>query len=461
MRWMPGATSTAWHHRSVAERMRLEDLLIVDADVHVHESPRALVPYCDMPWEVALRSCRRARALPRHPRLLARAATAATTRFPTGHEARGWCTRPSRCCEELDEIHVDLGRPLPRPPAQARRAHAGRLCGRARARLQRVAGRPSGRREHRRCSGRSSPARRTPPTPRARSSATPAPGDRRRLPPLRGHRPAVGPPPLRPDLRRRRGRRAAGAAAQRDRHAPGVPVQQPRLRHRAGAAHAQPHVLDHGQRRHMVTTGVPVRFPELRIASPRPASPGCRSSCNRLDKEYLERRRDVPFLTERPEPLRQAHATSPRSRSRSPSACADIATLIDLFDGEDTTIFASDWPHHDFDHPMKLDQVPMTDDQRRKLFGENAAALFNIDAAGDRRVSASVGRGALTSRGHASRGRGRRPRDRRVQHRRARCTGSPNICPTRPGRCARPGRDRHPGATAGRLAGRAGSTTAR
>jgi predicted TIM-barrel fold metal-dependent hydrolase len=63
---------------------------------------------------------------------------------------------------------------------------------------------------------------------------------------------------------------------------------------------------------------------------------------------------------------------------------ADVATFIDLFDGWDTTMFASDWPHHDFDHPSKLDQVPMTAEQRRMVFGENALRFFNIDARGRR-----------------------------------------------------------------------------
>jgi hypothetical protein len=33
---------------------KLEDILIVDCDVHVHESPGELAPYCDMPWRKAL-----------------------------------------------------------------------------------------------------------------------------------------------------------------------------------------------------------------------------------------------------------------------------------------------------------------------------------------------------------------------------------------------------------------------
>ncbi len=33
---------------------RLEEILVVDCDVHVHESPGELIPYCEMPWRVAL-----------------------------------------------------------------------------------------------------------------------------------------------------------------------------------------------------------------------------------------------------------------------------------------------------------------------------------------------------------------------------------------------------------------------
>ena len=105
--------------------------------------------------------------------------------------------------------------------------------------------------------------------------------------------------------------------------------------------------------------------------------------CNRLDKEYLERRRDVPFLEQRPSLyLKRFYvATQPIEE---PEDLADVATMIDLYDGWDTTMFASDWPHHDFDHPMKVDQVPMSDEQRRKVFGENALELLKIDAQGRR-----------------------------------------------------------------------------
>src|SRR5947207_6788608 len=36
------------------QRLRLADVIVVDADVHVHETPGALAPYCDMPWRRSL-----------------------------------------------------------------------------------------------------------------------------------------------------------------------------------------------------------------------------------------------------------------------------------------------------------------------------------------------------------------------------------------------------------------------
>ena len=134
----------------------------------------------------------------------------------------------------------------------------------------------------------------------------------------------------------------------------------------------------------MVSTGVVVRFPELRIAVTEAGISWMPFVCNRLDKEYLERRREVPFLTERPSHYvkRIYVATQPVEE---PENLRDLVTLMELYDGEDTTVYASDWPHHDFDHPMKVNQVPFSDAQRRKIFGLNALELLRIDADGRRR----------------------------------------------------------------------------
>src|SRR4028118_1521305 len=49
---------------------------------------------------------------------------------------------------------------------------------------------------------------------------------------------------------------------------------------------------------HMVTTGVPVRYPDLRIAFTEAGISWVPFLMYKMDKEYIERRREVPFLTE-------------------------------------------------------------------------------------------------------------------------------------------------------------------
>lgn len=134
---------------------------------------------------------------------------------------------------------------------------------------------------------------------------------------------------------------------------------------------------------HMITNGVPVRYPDLRIAVTEAGISWVPFLMNRLDKEYTERRREVPFLQERPSHyLKQIYVST--QPVEEPENMKDMATIIDLYDGEDHTIFASDWPHHDFDHPMKVQQIPLSNEARRNIFGENSLRLFNIDAQGNR-----------------------------------------------------------------------------
>jgi len=121
----------------------------------------------------------------------------------------------------------------------------------------------------------------------------------------------------------------------------------------------------------MLETGVPVRFPELKIAFTEGGIGWVPWLSMRLDKEYSERRRDVPLLTERPSHYlkRMFFATQPIEE---PERMGDMATLMGLFDGEDCVIFASDWPHHDFDHPDKVLQIPISDAAKRKIMGAPA-----------------------------------------------------------------------------------------
>ena len=132
----------------------------------------------------------------------------------------------------------------------------------------------------------------------------------------------------------------------------------------------------------MMSTGVPVRFPRLDIAFTESGICWVPMIAWRLDKEFIELRRQVPFFTEKPSTyIRQMYfATQPIEE---PDRRDAIATIIEAFEGDDCFVFASDWPHHDFDHPRHLTRLGLSEDVWRKVMGGNAANLFGVPWPGE------------------------------------------------------------------------------
>jgi predicted TIM-barrel fold metal-dependent hydrolase len=366
-------------------RERLEDLFIVDCDVHVHESPRELLPYCDMPWKKALEAIQdipeRYLDLPGFSP--GESAGGYQAMFPSGHETIRTVDTPRQMRDELAKLHVNLAVLFPdhllkiavftqiEYPAALARAYNAWLLDRwcaadeglfgclvacpqdpvdAAREIERYADEPGIVGVYLPCAG---------------------------VDPLWGHR------KYDPIFH----------AAEN--------ANFPVLLHSVNVTHPvfpfNNHGFDTELARHalshtfsimanltsMVTTGVPVRFPTLRVAVFEAGISWVPFLMNRLDKEYIERRRDVPFLEERPSHYlkRYFYGTQPIEE---PENAGDLATLISLFEGEESTVFSSDWPHHDFDHPMKVSQIPFAADVRRKVFGENALRLFKLDVNGRR-----------------------------------------------------------------------------
>jgi len=58
---------------------------------------------------------------------------------------------------------------------------------------------------------------------------------------------------------------------------------------------------------------------------------------------------------------------------------------------ETQLLYASDWPHWDFDVPARLFDLPFLDDEaKRNILGYNAARLFNLDVPARYRQPGSV-----------------------------------------------------------------------
>jgi predicted TIM-barrel fold metal-dependent hydrolase len=142
------------------------------------------------------------------------------------------------------------------------------------------------------------------------------------------------------------------------------------------------HIVSHGLSMvanllSLMETGVPERYPKLRIGFSESGIGWVPWIMMRMDKEYKERRRELPFLSDLPSTYvrRMFFATQPIEE---PENMQQMATILSLFGGETSVMFASDWPHHDFDHPNKVLQIPVSIETQRNILGGNASRFLNL-----------------------------------------------------------------------------------
>ncbi|HEY7730664.1 MAG TPA: amidohydrolase family protein [Gaiellaceae bacterium] len=358
-------------------RERLEDLFVVDADVHLHEDPAQLAEFAEPPWDVALREI--AKVEERYldlPGLSPRAEYRIPWPGGSNRPQTVWSAASMR--RELDDLHVDVAVLFPdhllslamvREPAFA--------VGVARAYNDWLAERWL--REEPSLKG----AVVVPPQDPAAGAAeirkhAGNPGVVCAYLPAAGLKVLYGNECYDPvyDAAQEAGLPVAIHSVEAV--YPVFPFQLEQFR-TAMAVHALAHPLAMvANLVSMLETGVPVRFPQLGIAFMEAGTGWIPWLANRLDKEYVERRREVPILSERPSHYMQrfSYGTQPIEE---PERRGDIVRLFELFDGENRALYASDWPHHDFDHTQFVFGLPFSPEARRKIMGLNAARFFGIE----------------------------------------------------------------------------------
>jgi len=62
-----------------------------------------------------------------------------------------------------------------------------------------------------------------------------------------------------------------------------------------------------------------------------------------------------------------------------------------MIDAPNSLLYASDWPHWDFDTPSTIWDMPFLDERaKRNILGLNAARLFNLDVPADKQGRAAA-----------------------------------------------------------------------
>lgn len=125
-------------------------------------------------------------------------------------------------------------------------------------------------------------------------------------------------------------------------------------------------------------TGVPVRYPKLKFVFTEAGLTWVPFLMLRMDRYHAEYRRVVPILEEPPSVYIKRQmwfATQPIEEPDNPQY---LVEAIRQMGGADRVMFASDWPHHDFDHPRAVNRLPLTPDERHKIMWQNAADVFRL-----------------------------------------------------------------------------------
>jgi hypothetical protein len=127
----------------------------------------------------------------------------------------------------------------------------------------------------------------------------------------------------------------------------------------------------------LILEGVFERFPELKIVMIEAGFGWMPSLGWRLDKNWKRLKDEVPHLKKAPSEYLREHiwvSTQPMEEAEEPQHLIDVMDWV----GWDKIMFASDYPHWDFDDPVTSLPPSLDEKRRAKIFSENARALYRL-----------------------------------------------------------------------------------
>jgi predicted TIM-barrel fold metal-dependent hydrolase len=128
----------------------------------------------------------------------------------------------------------------------------------------------------------------------------------------------------------------------------------------------------------MIMEGVLEEFPTLRIAIYEGGLVWVPALGWRLDNLWSRLRAEVPHVTRPPsEYIRERFwfSTQPIDDAERPGQLRETLEWI----GFDRILFATDYPHWDFDDPATALRIPLSAEERHAVLAGNAHALFRLD----------------------------------------------------------------------------------
>ena len=128
----------------------------------------------------------------------------------------------------------------------------------------------------------------------------------------------------------------------------------------------------------MVTEGLFERFPALKVVLIEGGFGWLPSLLWRLDRSWERLRDEVPHLKRPPSEYVREHIWLTTQPMEEPSKPAFFPQLLEQLGMDDHLMFATDYPHWDFDAPDRAFPTRLPADLERRILADNARALYGL-----------------------------------------------------------------------------------
>lgn len=127
----------------------------------------------------------------------------------------------------------------------------------------------------------------------------------------------------------------------------------------------------------MVLNGVFEKFPDLRVVLVEGGVSWLPHLLWRMDAEYRALRQQAPMLKRFPSEYVKSNVRLTTQPVEEPGRKEHLLQIFDMIGGDEMLMYASDYPHWDFDEPTKLPKG-LGDESLRRILHDNACEFFNL-----------------------------------------------------------------------------------
>ncbi len=130
----------------------------------------------------------------------------------------------------------------------------------------------------------------------------------------------------------------------------------------------------------LVTEGVFVKFPSLKVVLLEGGAAWLMQLLWRLDKNFKAMRSECPWLTEMPSAYLKRHVRFGTQRIERPDDPTHLWTMLRLMGGEQSLLYTSNYPRWDMEPPTSafIFQAAPTAEVRQRIAAENARELYSL-----------------------------------------------------------------------------------